>query len=306
MHLKNIQIYQHPHDFYEVKDSNIKKVLFIVIITMLMMVFEIVFGRIFNSMALLSDGWHMGTHASAFGITLFAYFIAKKHKSDSRYSFGTWKVEILGAYTSAILLGIAGMFVIYSSTERIFNPVNIQYNQALIVAIIGLIVNVFCAIILNPVRHSGHQEKHESSDNDKDLNIRSAYLHVIADALTSILAILALLGAKLFSLNILDPLIGMISSIFIFRWSFQLLRDTSAILLDKDKNDDLVGKIRVIVENDGDTKISDLHLWKIGQNKYSCVLTLVADNPRNLSEYKEALKGIPELAHINIEIVRCK
>ncbi|MCX6826742.1 MAG: CDF family Co(II)/Ni(II) efflux transporter DmeF [candidate division Zixibacteria bacterium] len=310
MHQNNIQIYQHLHNFHEVKESNIEKVSFVVIITMLTMVAEIIFGWIFNSMALLSDGWHMATHASALGITLFTYFIAKKHRNDSRYSFGTWKVEILGAYTSAILLGIVGLFVIYSSLGRIFNPVNIHYNQALIVAFIGLGVNIFCAVILNSGRDASHRHNHDEHGHTHhithDLSIRSAYLHVMADVLTSVFAILALLGAKLFHLSILDPLMGVLSSILIFRWSFGLLKETSAILLDKDKNQDLINEIKAIIENDDDTVISDLHLWKVGQNKYSCILSLVASKPRNINEYKESLKKVHELAHINIEIVKCK
>ncbi|MBU2574572.1 MAG: CDF family Co(II)/Ni(II) efflux transporter DmeF [Elusimicrobia bacterium] len=310
MHQKNIQAYQHLHDFHEVKGSNVKKVSVVVAITLVTMVFEILFGWLFNSMALLSDGWHMGTHASALSITLFAYFLAKRHSHDARYAFGAWKVEILGAYTSAILLGLVGLFVIYSSIERIFNPAAIQYNQALLVAVLGLIVNVVCAFILNYRGHSGHRHDHDehahAHHDSQDLNMKSAYLHVIADALTSVFAILALLGAKLLHLNILDPIMGIVSSTLIFRWSFLLLRETSAILLDKGENQGLIDEIREIIEKDGDAKISDLHLWKVGQGKYGCILSLVANAPQNLSEYKEALKEVHELAHINIEIIKCE
>ncbi|MBI5573605.1 MAG: CDF family Co(II)/Ni(II) efflux transporter DmeF [Elusimicrobia bacterium] len=309
MHQSNIKIYQHLHDFHEVKESNFKKLLIVIIITTITMFAEIIFGIIFNSMALLSDGWHMATHGSALSITFFTYFIAKKYKNDTGYAFGTWKVEILGAYTSAILLGVIGIYVIYSSIERIFHPLLIQYNQALIVAILGLLVNIVCAIILNLGEQNHHQSIHEhehKNNHNHDLNMQSAYLHVIADALTSVFAIIALLGAKLFQLNSLDPLMGILSSILIFRWSFQLLRDTSSILLDRDKNDLLQKEIRDIIESDSDTKISDLHLWKVGQNSYSCIISLVAKKPKELNVYKDLLREVHELSHISIEIINCK
>jgi cation diffusion facilitator family transporter len=313
MHQDNIQAFQHLHNFHRVKESNIRKVWLVVIITIITMMVEIVFGWITNSMALLSDGWHMGTHASALGITLFTYFIAKRHQKDNRYAFGTWKVEILGAYTSAILLGLVGLYVIYSSLERIIHPADIHYNQALLVAVIGLIINILCAFILNSKGHADHHHHHDDHghhhhhdhSHDHDLNIKSAYLHVLADALTSVFAISALLGAKLLHLNILDPLIGILSSILIFRWAIQLLRDTSSILLDKDKNMDLMGWIKTLIESDDYTKISDLHLWRIGQNQYSCLLSVVASKPKSPQEYKSRLKDISDLAHINIEIVKC-
>lgn len=309
MHLKDIEEYKHLHDFHDVKESNIKKVSFVVIITMVTMIAEIICGWIFNSMALLSDGWHMTTHASALGITLFTYFIARKHKDDARYAFGTWKVEILGAYTSAILLGIVGIYVIYSSLVRIFNPADIHYNEALVVAVIGLAVNILCAVILsydehehaNIHHHDGHEHHH-----DHDLNIKSAYLHVLADALTSVFAIAALLCAKLLQLNMLDPLMGIVSSALIFKWSYGLLKETSTILLDKDKNEELINEIKTIIESNGDTKISDLHLWKVGQNKYGCIISLVAACHKSLDEYKESLKDVHELAHVSIEMIECK
>jgi len=305
MHHDNIQVYQHSHDFHEIKISNITKVFIVVVITLATMVAEIFFGWLYNSMALLADGWHMSTHAGALSITLFTYYMAHKRKTDSRYSFGTWKIEILGAYTSAILLGVVGFFVIYSSVERIMNPVKIQYDQALIVTIIGLIVNIICAFILNTGHHHDHGHAHVDDHHHHDLNIRSAYLHVLADALTSVLAIIALLGAKLLNLTILDPLMGIVGSILIFKWSFGLLKETSAILLDKDTNEGLAAEVRQSIETDNETKISDLHLWKIGQNKYSCIISLVADNPKTPLQYKQSLKDIHELGHVSIEVTHC-
>lgn len=300
MHDKNLAHYQHPHEFHEVNKSNVRQVAIVVAISVVAMMLEILFGWLSRSMALLSDGWHMGTHASAMSITLFTYYIAHKHKHDRSFSFGTWKVEVLGAYTSAILLGMAALSVLFSSIKRMISPETILYDQALIVALLGLGVNVICAIILG--KNSHHEHAHPHGD---DVNIHSARLHVVADALTSVFAILALLGAKILHLNFLDPVIGIVASVLIFRWAVQLLRETSSILLDRDGNRVLVEEIRSAIEADRDTKISDIHLWRVGQHKYSCLLSLVACTPQKVEAYKVLLKKIHKLAHIHIEIVRC-
>ena len=209
MHNEQIELWQHHHIFNVDKKAIEKRTLIVVIITFVTMIAEILFGWISNSMALLADGWHMGTHAFALGISLIAYIMARKYAKDETFTFGTWKIEILGAYTSAIVLGIVGVIMIFSSIERIINPLNIHYNQALFVAILGLLVNLVCAIILNSGGHAHehehyHHEEHEHSHHKhdhEDLNLKSAYLHVVADALTSVLAIAALLGAKYFNFN---------------------------------------------------------------------------------------------------------
>lgn len=300
MHKKDIKFYQHSHVFHEVKESNARKVSFVIVITLVTMAVEIVSGWIFKSMALLSDGWHMATHASALSITFFAYFLAGRHKNDETYSFGTWKIEILGAYTSSILLGLVGIAIVFSSVKRMLAPVQIRYDQALIVAGAGLLVNIVCAMILNSSDSSEHESHHEH-----DLNIKSAYLHVVADASTSVFAIAALLGAKFWHLNVLDPLMGILSSGLIFIWAFQLLRETSSILLDRDKNEILIKGIKSLIESDNDTQICDLHLWRVAENKYSCIISLVASRPKELDEYKKLLESINELSHVSIEILPC-
>ena len=277
-----------------------------------MMVAEIIAGIAFNSMALLSDGLHMSTHTVALAISFIAYFFSRRQYNNKQYAFGTWKIEILGAYTSAILLGIVGLYVIYLSVERVVNPVMISYDSALIVAFIGLAVNAICAIILNTGdhqhTHSEHHEDHhhEHEEHHTDLNLKSAYLHVIADALTSVFAILALFGAKYFGWNWLDPVIGIVSAILIFRWAFLLLKDTGSILLDKEMQPDIIKEIRDIMESDNDTKISDIHIWRVAEEKYACILALVAKNPLPLDVYKQRLADVHELAHITIEIDYCK
>ena len=204
MHHEQIELWQHHHLFNSEKKAVEKRTLIVVVVTFVTMVAEILFGWMSNSMALLADGWHMGTHAFALGISLAAYMMARKYAQDKTFTFGTWKIEILGGYTSAVVLGIVGVIMIYSSVERIIRPLDIHYNQALFVAIIGLLVNLVCAFILNSGGHAHAHEHHHPGEDEhahdehqhEDLNLKSAYLHVVADAMTSVLAIVALIGAK--------------------------------------------------------------------------------------------------------------
>ena len=314
MHNEQIELWKHQHIFNVEKKAIETRTLIVVIITFVTMIAEILFGWISNSMALLADGWHMGTHAFALAVSLIAYIMARKYAKDETFTFGTWKIEILGAYTSAIVLGIVGVIMIFSSVERIINPLNIYYNQALFVAVLGLLVNLVCAVILNSGGHSHehehhHQEEDEHSHhkhNDEDLNLKSAYLHVVADALTSVLAIAALLGAKYFNFNWLDPFIGIVGAGLIIRWSFLLLKDTGGILLEREMNDPIVNEIKNEIESDGDSKISDLHIWKVAQNKYACMVSLVTARNYSIEEYKVRLNKVHELAHVTIEVNECK
>lgn len=250
MHQKDLELLQHNHSFNIDKKHIEKRTLIVVVITFIMMIAEILFGCISNSMALLADGWHMGTHAFALGLSLVAYIFARKQSQNRQFTFGTWKIEILGAYSSALVLGIVAMIMVYSSVNRLIHPLGIHYNEALFVAVIGLIVNLVCAVILNsgktPLTHvhhhdsSAHEHAHHSHD---DLNFKSAYLHVIADALTSVFAIAALLGAKYFMFNWLDPLMGLVGAALIARWAFGLLKDSAVILLDRETASQLSAEI---------------------------------------------------------------
>ncbi len=313
MHKEQIESWKHHHIFNTDKRAIEKRTFIVVIITFVTMIAEILFGLISNSMALLADGWHMGTHAFALGLSLIAYVSARKFAKDQSFTFGTWKIEILGAYTSAIVLGIVGLIMIFSSVQRIINPLTIHYNQALFVAFIGLSVNVVCAIILNSGKHShehGHhheEEKHSAhSHHHEDLNLKSAYLHVVADALTSILAIAALLGAKYFNFIWLDPFMGILGAGLIIRWSFLLLKDTGSILLEREIDNPIMNEIKDEIESDGDSKICDFHIWKVSQNKYACIVSLITSKAYPIEEYKMRLKKIPELAHVTIEIYECE
>jgi cation diffusion facilitator family transporter len=228
MHHEQIELWQHLHIFNAEKKSIEARTLMVVIVTFSTMIAEIVFGLLSNSMALLADGWHMGTHAFALGVSLFAYIMARKYAHDHRFTFGTWKIEILGAYTSAIVLGVAGVLMVFVSIERFFKPLGIHYTEAIFVASLGLLVNIVCALILSGGKHShGHEHQHDGIEHDhhnhEDLNLKSAYLHVLADAFTSVLAIVALLGAKYLKFNWLDPFMGILGAGLILRWSFLLL-----------------------------------------------------------------------------------
>jgi len=312
MHKENINFWQHKHLFNTDKSKVEKKTFIVVVITILTMFAEIFSGWLFNSMALLADGWHMGTHAAALIISLTAYILARRFSLDRKYTFGTWKIEILGAYTSSIILGIVGLYVSYISIERIFKPLPINYNSALTVALIGLIVNIACAFVLSDTQnehHHDHTRENNSPHNHShttDLNLRSAYLHVIADAMTSVMAIIAISGAKYLRWNFLDPSMGILGSLLILRWSFLLLTETSSILLDKRANTNLQEKIKEAIEKDGDSRISDLHLWLVGQNRYACIVSLVAKNCYSIEEYKSRLIGFNEISHVTFEIQTCK
>ncbi len=312
MHSEKIELWQHHHVFNVEKKAVEKRTLVVVIITLVTMAAEIFFGWLTNSMALFADGWHMGTHALALGISLMAYILARKYARDNTFAFGAWKIEILGAYTSAIVLGLVGFFMIYASVERIIHPLVIQYNQALFVAILGLMVNVICAIILNSAGHSHdhdhHHEEHEYANpqHHQDLNQKSAYMHVVADALTSVLAIIALLGAKYFNIHQLDPFMGIVGAVLILRWSAHLLSDTAKILLQREMDSPITGEIRELIESDGDTKVSDLHIWQVAQNQYACIVSLVTGKAYSIDDYKARLKDVHELTHVTVEIYQCQ
>ncbi len=334
MHKERIEIWQHEHKFGIEKKENEKRTSIVVVITFVTMALEIFVGWFSNSMALFADGWHMGTHAFALGISVLAYILARKFSKDEHFAFGTWKIEILGAYSSAVILGLIGLIMIYTSVERILNPMVIAYDQALIVAVIGLLVNFACVFILGFKNHShgvGHDHDHgdhqhedhdhgdhQHGDNDHgnqsvsktndhaDLNLKSSYFHVLADALTSVFAIFALLGAKFLHFNWLDPFMGIVGASMIIRWSFLLLKDTSNILLDRQANTPLANTIREKLESDGETRISDMHLWKVEQNRYACIIALVTSKDFMIDDFKKRLDHLHELVHVTIEVNPCQ
>lgn len=299
MHTHNIEEWQHQHQTHNdnrTAERNTHRVMWL---TLFMMVIEIVSGWLTGSMALLADGWHMGTHFFALGIAAFAYWFARKHKDNPSFSFGTGKVDVLGGYTSAIILIVVALLMVVESVERFISPESIRFNEALLVAVIGLVVNLVSALLLNGHSH-GHD--HSSSHHHHDHNLKAAYLHVLADALTSVFAIVALLAGKFMGWVWLDPAIGVLGALVICRWSYGLLRDTSKILLDRDGDQQLSKKIHTIIEADSDNRVADLHLWRISANKFALILSIVTHYPQSLGHYKDLLYGLGNLDHVTVEI----
>ena len=296
MHLQTLENWQHSHDFAAIHEKGERRTTQVLILTAITMVIEIIAGVVFGSMALLADGWHMGTHVAAFMITIFAYKYARKHANNPEFTFGTGKVSVLGGFASAIALAVVALVMSVESIQRIINPQEIHFNEAIGVATLGLIVNIVCAFLLQ----GHHDHKHH------DHNLKAAYFHVMADALTSVLAIVALLAGKIFGWNWLDPIIGIVGALVITRWSYILLKETSPILLDGSIEKDNKSAIKVKIESDSDNRISDLHLWKVGPDDYAVIISLVTHFPKPTEHYKELLKDFHELSHITIEINKCK
>jgi cation diffusion facilitator family transporter len=278
-----------------------------------MMVFEIFGGWFFNSMALLADGWHMSSHMLALGLAYFAYKMARKYARDQRFCFGTWKIEILAGYSSAILLMVVAVFMGVQSIERLFNPVNIHYNEAISIAIVGLIVNFICAWLLRENGHHHHHHSHDDHDHhhdhhhshdDHDLNQKAAFLHVVADAVTSVLAIIALFAGKYFGWDFLDAILGIVGAVLVAQWSWGLIRETGKTLLDAEMEHPVVKEIQEVVEElDNQITITDLHVWKVGRSKFSCILSLNTVNDSLTAEVvRKALSIHEEIVHISVEI----
>lgn len=288
----------HGHDFLSAKQrSNERRTWLVIGLTTVTMVVEIVCGLLFGSMALLADGWHMASHASAMGITAFAYYWARKQKDNPRYAFGTGKIGDLAGFGSGLLLLLIALFMAYESIRRMLHPVPILFDQALAVAAIGLAVNLVSAFILR-----GDHDHHEEHDHDHDHNLRAAYLHVLADALTSILAIAALLFGKLWGWGFLDPLMGVAGALVISRWSTGLMRDTGRILLDYNQNESVGRQIRDALDNEGVACIEDLHVWRLGPGHFGSIISVRAENRCTPEELKHRLRHIRHLSHVTVEV----
>lgn len=307
MQFKTIQR-QHSHQFDQGNPLAQKKILFATILTGLMMIFEIVGGWIFNSMALLADGWHMSSHMLALGLAYMAYRAARHYAQDARFSFGTWKIEILAGYSSAILLMVVALFMAFQSVERLFNPVQIHYNEAIVIAVLGLVINLICAWLLHDDHHHHHHHhSHKHSDHhEHDLNQKAAFLHVVADALTSVLAIIALFAGKYFGWDFLDALLGIVGAILVGKWSFGLIKETGKTLLDAEMDHPVVDEVREVISDlKLDIQITDLHVWKVGKGKFSVILALQTPlQDLTADRIRQALSIYTELVHISVEINR--
>ncbi len=321
MHAAELGKWQHDHRFDSGNEAGQRGTTVVAWITVFMMVVEIAVGLTSNSMALLADGFHMSSHAVAIGLSAFAYAAARKHANDRRFAFGTWKMEILGGFASAVfLLGVVALMA-YGSIERLFSPAPIHYQEAILIGCVGLAVNIISAVILGKAHHHDHDHGHghhhgqageKAAHQDaghQDLNLRSAYVHVIADAATSVLAIAALFGGWMFGWSWLDPVIGLVGAVVVALWAKRLLADTSAVLLDREMDHPVVDEIReAIVEGgkDGEAAIADLHVWRVGRGSYSCAVTVVThDSALTADAVRGWLAIHEEIVHTTIELQRC-
>jgi cation diffusion facilitator family transporter len=300
MHNHTLKNWQHSHDFVVIHEKGEKRTTQVLVLTAATMIAEVVAGSVFGSMALLADGWHMGTHAAAFAITIFAYRYSRRHAQDKGFTFGTGKVSVTGGFASAVALAVVALVMAAESVQRFFHPSIIRFDEAIAVAVLGLAVNVICAFLLYGHSGHGHEEGHH---HHHDHNLKGAYLHVLADALTSVLAIVALTFGKYFGWNWLDPFMGIVGAILITRWSYGLLKDTSSILLDKTIGTDRMQEIVAAIEQDSDNRVSDIHVWKVGPADYAAMISLVTHFPRDPEYYKKLLSAHHELSHITVEVI---
>src|SRR6266478_211358 len=296
--------FRHTHNFVPDFSGAERRTRIVIGITAVMMVLEITVGLISHSMALLADGWHMSTHVIAFLITAVAYYLARRHASNVRFSFGTGKIGVLGGFASAVVLSVVAVLMAGESARRLFAPLTIHFNEAIGIACLGLAVNLGCAFLLKD-EHDSEGHSHGSA-HQRDLNLRAAYLHVLADAFTSVMAIVALTGGKFFGWAWLDPVVGLVGSGVVFSWAYTLLRDTSGILLDRTPpSSDLPEEIRRAVESDGDSVVADLHVWQVGLGKFAAMVSIVAHEPKSCDSYRALLRGYHELVHVTIETHHC-
>lgn len=322
MHSHSLKSWTHDHVFLgAAHDRNERRTWFVVVLTAAMMVAEIIGGSVFGSMALVADGWHMSTHAAALAIAALAYRFARAHAHDARFSFGTGKLGELAAFSSAIILAMIALFIGYESVSRLFAPVTIAFAEALPIAVLGLLVNLASAVLLHDGdhgHHHAHSHGHEDDDDHghhdhghhhhhghhHDSNLRAAYVHVVADALTSVLAIVALLAGRFYGLTWMDPAMGLVGAVVILSWSWSLVRSAGAVLLDTIPDPKLLATVRERLEVDGD-KVADLHLWRLGPGHTGVIAAIVSDDPQAPDAYKQRLAEVAGLSHVTVEVQRC-
>ncbi len=317
MHFHTAHLHAHEHRFIDVhQDRSERRTRMVVALTAVMMVAEIAGGTVFGSMALLADGWHMASHVAALSLTAFAYAYARRHAHDRRYSFGTGKVGALAGYTSAVVLGLIALLMGYESVQRLIVPVPIDFDAAIWVAALGLAVNLASAALLgghdhaHDHAHDDHQHEHDGhahghhAGSHRDHNLRSAYMHIVADALTSVTAIVALTGGRIFGWTWLDPAMGIVGMAVILVWSWGLIHDCRRVLLDADVGEHTVEAIRARIEGDADSRIIDLHVWRIGPQHLAAIVSLMTHDVRPPEHYKALLADI-RLAHVTVEVVPC-
>jgi cation diffusion facilitator family transporter len=344
MAIHDLSGWQHSHAYDPGNLAGERRTWTVVAITAITMVAEIVGGVMTGSMALLADGWHMATHVVALSIAGAAYLLARRWSRDERFAFGTWKIEVLGAFSSALLLGVVAVAMVVESCSRLVSPEAINFQPALAVAVVGLVVNIASALVLGHggSSHAGHgddehdrahhahghshdHEAHEHHGHERhghehhsherhgpehhghqgDLNLRSAYVHVVADAFTSVLAIAALSAGLWLGWSWMDPAMGLVGAAVILWWSKGLIADSARVLLDREMDSPIVLEIRKAIESDGDAEIADLHVWRVGRASHAAVVTVVAEQPLAPDTYRTRLAGITSLMHVSVEVNRC-
>lgn len=302
MHTRDLSPWRHMHRFETGReDAAARRTRMVLGLTLATMVAEIAAGTVFNSMALLADGWHMSTHAAAMGIATAAYAYSRRHADDPRFTFGTGKIGSLAGFGSAIVLGMTALLMAWKSGERLLAVQVIAFEEALAVAVLGLTVNLVSAAILGAHDHD-HDDGH---DHHHDHNLRAAYLHVVADALTSVLAVAALLAGKYLGWWWMDPVTGFVGAAVITKWAWGLVRQSGAALLDMSGDEDIVRSIRAAIEEDGDSRVADLHLWQVGPNQWAAIVAVVAGTFRPVAYYRNRLAAVPGLGHVTVEIHAC-
>lgn len=310
MHATDISAWKHEHNFPGDTSAAEKRTRRVLVLTGAMMLVEIVAGYFFHSMALVADGWHMGTHVAAFVLAAVAYAYGRRHAKDERFTFGTGKVGVLGAFTSAVVLSIIALVIAGESIQRLVTPQTIHFREAIAIAVVGLVVNLLSALMLKDDHHHGHAHGHDHGHAEhghrQDLNLKAAYIHVLADTFTALGAVVALSAGYLWGWVWLDPAMGLVGTVVILSWAYTLLRDTGSILLDRvPASSDLPVVIHEGIEEDGDSKITDLHIWQVGVNQFAAVISVVAHDPKTPAEYRQALKIHEELVHVNVEVQVC-
>lgn len=303
MHDHSLDGFTHPHVYLgRHHAANERRTLLVVALTAAMMIAEIGGGVMFGSMALIADGLHMSTHAAALGIAALAYVCARRYANDPRLAFGTGKFGDLAAFASGLALALVALLIAYESVTRLIHPRGIAYDEALAIAVLGLSINLASAWLLHDTDHRDRHHRH--GHDDADHNLRAAYVHVLADAATSLLAIGGLLLARNFGLVFMDPAVGLIGMGVILSWSYGLLRDSGSVLLDVTPDDHLREAIKARLETDGDF-VSDLHLWRLGPGHRAAVISIVSDHPKSPQEHKARLTDLPGLSHVTVEVLRC-
>jgi len=276
------------------------------LVTALFMLVEIGAGFLYRSMALLADGVHMATHVGALGLAAGAYWLARRHAANERFSFGSGKFGDLAAFASAIVLGLTGLAVAGESISRLIHPANVAYGDALLIAVIGLGVNLVSAFILKDAHQHDHAHDHHTRHASRDHNIRAAYVHVLADAATSLLAIAALAAGYYLGLEFLDPVAALVGAFVIGSWAYGLIRDSAMVLLDADADPEMSGAIKATIEQDLGARVADLHLWRLGPGHHGLIVSLISPDPTTAEKIKASLRQhYPDLSHVTVEVAVC-